>query len=226
MPHKRQSPSKRANAARALNHSIRTQKPITPSSLFSCSHPIGALSAQPSVVGAKRAQALQSAQKTLYSSAAVSPATRFGDLEMKLAHQRPYTSAGAFFVPAKPCYGGRAWETERSAGFQFPRFANLRTAATLNRLATTSGSSRNEIGVPPMKRLHALNPSPRSIRIAAHKAMALAALHANSSLSTRLARYNHHMQRARILEAGHEPPCTISAVSTSTVPAGLEVRHG
>ena len=47
--------------------------------------------------------------------------------------------------------------------------------------------------------MHALNPS--KIRAAAHRAMALAALHANSSLSTRLTRYNAHMVKARALEA-------------------------
>jgi hypothetical protein len=46
---------------------------------------------------------------------------------------------------------------------------------------------------------HALNPS--KIRAAAHRAMALAALHANSSLATRLTRYNTHMAKARALEA-------------------------
>ncbi|WP_177409415.1 hypothetical protein [Pseudomonas sp. QTF5] len=46
---------------------------------------------------------------------------------------------------------------------------------------------------------HALNPS--KIRAAAHRAMALAALHANSSLATRLARYNTHMAKARVLES-------------------------
>ena len=46
---------------------------------------------------------------------------------------------------------------------------------------------------------HALNPS--KIRAAAHRAMALAALHANSSLTTRLARYNLHMAKARALVA-------------------------
>ncbi len=87
-----------------------------------------------------------------------------------------------------------------------------------------------------MKRSHALNPSPRCIRVAAHKAMALAALHANSSLSTRLARYNHHMQRARALEASLAPaaatdttlsirPATPTVV-TSVATAVLEVRHG
>lgn len=48
--------------------------------------------------------------------------------------------------------------------------------------------------------MHALNPSSRSIRAAAHKAMALAALRANSSLSSRLTRYNSHMAKARALD--------------------------
>ena len=88
-----------------------------------------------------------------------------------------------------------------------------------------------------MKRSHALNPSPRCIRVAAHKAMALAALHANSSLSTRLARYNHHMQRARALEASLAPAAAATAttlsissatptVVTPVATAVLEVRHG
>ncbi|WP_185049382.1 hypothetical protein [Pseudomonas brassicacearum] len=47
--------------------------------------------------------------------------------------------------------------------------------------------------------MHAFNPSKN--RAAAHRAMALAALHANSSLATRLARYNIHMAKARALEA-------------------------
>jgi hypothetical protein len=42
---------------------------------------------------------------------------------------------------------------------------------------------------------------PSKIRAAAHRAMALAALHANSSLATRLTRYNAHMAKARALEA-------------------------
>ncbi|MEO8645263.1 hypothetical protein [Pseudomonas sp.] len=45
---------------------------------------------------------------------------------------------------------------------------------------------------------HALNPLKN--RAAAHRAMALAALHANSSLAIRLARYNNHMAKARALE--------------------------
>ncbi|SOC51009.1 hypothetical protein SAMN05421509_10168 [Chromohalobacter canadensis] len=41
-------------------------------------------------------------------------------------------------------------------------------------------------------------------RAAAHRAMARAALFADSSASTRLKRYNHHMSKARQLEA-HQP---------------------
>ncbi|HDS1768670.1 hypothetical protein NPS42_23600 [Pseudomonas putida] len=47
--------------------------------------------------------------------------------------------------------------------------------------------------------MHALIPS--KIRAAAHRAMAIAALHADSSLSVRLKRYNAAMAKARALEA-------------------------
>ena len=107
----------------------------------------------------------------------------------------PITIAGAFFVPASLFYGGCAWETFGSAGFLLSRSANPRTAATLHRFAAIRGSS-STIGVSSM---HALNPFKN--RAAAHRAMALAALHANSSLATRLARYNAHMSKARALES-------------------------
>lgn len=45
----------------------------------------------------------------------------------------------------------------------------------------------------------ALNPS--AIRAFAHRRMALSALRANSSLSVRLKRYNHHSEIARKLES-------------------------
>ncbi len=51
-----------------------------------------------------------------------------------------------------------------------------------------------------MKYLHAINPS--QLRAAAHRRMAFAALWADSSTATRLARYQHHMARARALEGG------------------------
>ena len=45
----------------------------------------------------------------------------------------------------------------------------------------------------------ALNPS--AIRAFAHRRIAFSALRANSSLSVRLKRYNHHSEIARELEA-------------------------
>ena len=133
-----------------------------------------------------------------YSSpVAANSATGFGDPN-ELAHWRPRNpKAGAFFVPASSSYGGCAWETFGSAGFLLPRFANLRTAATHYRLATVRGSSTDK-GAPPMKHLHALNPS--RFRAAAHRRMAFAALRADSSAAVRLSRYQHHMAKARALE--------------------------
>ncbi|WP_312379030.1 hypothetical protein [Pseudomonas oryzihabitans] len=54
------------------------------------------------------------------------------------------------------------------------------------------------------------NPSAIRARAAAHRQMAMSALHADSSLSSRLRRYNHHMMIARDLESLE----------------ALEVRHG
>ena len=42
---------------------------------------------------------------------------------------------------------------------------------------------------------------PSALRARAHRAMALAALRSDSSLSNRLRRYNHHMEKARTLQA-------------------------
>lgn len=107
--------------------------------------------------------------------------------------------AGAFFMPVIMLYGSCARETFGSAGFLCPRFANLRTATTLHCLATVRGSSYLDIGVPHMKN-HAQNPSIKN-RIAALKARAISALHADSSLKVRLDRYNSAMQKARALES-------------------------
>ena len=41
----------------------------------------------------------------------------------------------------------------------------------------------------------------RTIRAAAHRRMAFAALRADSSAATRLARYQHHITKARALES-------------------------
>lgn len=118
---------------------------------------------------------------------------RRGPIKQK-AHKRPSPTAGAFFVPALSCYGGCAWETERSAGFLLPRSANPRTAATQIRFAANRGSSTAK-GAPPMQTTR--NPSTHA---AAWKARAFAALRSDSSLSVRLRRYNEAMARARSLE--------------------------
>ena len=106
-----------------------------------------------------------------------------------------FTIAGVFFRPrssvmAAVCGQASAWPGSCISGIPTPHMA-----ATQSR-RKDRGSSQNDMGAPHM---HALNPS--KIRAAAHRAMALAALHANSSLATRLARYNTHMAKARALEA-------------------------
>ena len=107
-----------------------------------------------------------------------------------------FTIAGVFFRPrssvmAAVCGQASAWPGSCISGIPTPHIA-----ATLIRLATIRGSSIFKLGVSPMP---ALNPS--KIRAAAHRAMAIAALHANSSLATRLSRYNAHISKARALEA-------------------------
>ncbi len=132
------------------------------------------------------------------SPVTVNPVTGRRGPNLRMAHKRPHSIAGAFFASAMSLYGGScAWDTFGCAGVHSGRSANPRTAATSIRFAANRGSSYRPNGATPMKHSHALNPSARA---AAHKAMALAALRANSSLTTRLARYNHHMAQARSLE--------------------------
>ncbi len=131
---------------------------------------------------------------------AANSATGFGDLNTSRRNSAHNPKAGAFFVSAFSSYGGCAWDTFGYAGCLESRFANLRTAATLIRLATIRGSSPT-LGAAPMK--HALNPSAPAYTCThaeAWKARAIAALHADSSLSVRLKRYNAAMARARALE--------------------------
>lgn len=106
-----------------------------------------------------------------------------------------FTIAGVFFrlqssVMAAVCGQASAWPGSCISGIPTPHIA-----ATQSR-RKDRGSSQKDMGAPHM---HAINPS--KIRASAHRAMALAALHANSSLATRLSRYNAHMSKARALEA-------------------------
>lgn len=124
---------------------------------------------------------------------AANSATGLGNPISKRRNSAPITIAGAFFSPAILSYGGCVWETFGSAGFLLPRFTNLRTAAT-HSLGNERGSSPAK-GAPPMN-----TSTPSKIRAAAHRRMAMSALRADSSLATRLNRYNAHMQRARAFE--------------------------
>lgn len=107
----------------------------------------------------------------------------------------PITIAGAFFVPAILCYGGLRGDTFGCAGFLTSRSANPAQPATPIRLAANGGSS-STLGATPMTSI-----IPSRIRALAHRRMALAALRADSSLKTRLSRYNSHIQKARALES-------------------------
>lgn len=119
----------------------------------------------------------------------------------KRPHMRPISIAGAFFVPAMSFYGGCVWDTFGCAGVLFARFVNPHTAATYS-LHNERGSSPQK-GAVPMMFTRTQNPSLKSATLgkaAAHRAMAMAALHADSSLSVRLKRYDAHMAIARTLE--------------------------
>ena len=128
---------------------------------------------------------------------AANSASGFGDPRLRRRTGAHPKIAGAFFMSAILCYGSCARETLWSAGSLLSRFANLRTAASLNRLATVRGSFFEKEGTSTMHQ--ARNPS--TDRAAAHRAMAMIALKANSSLSVRLKRYQAHMAKARSLDS-------------------------
>lgn len=137
------------------------------------------------------------------SCVTVNPVAGFGDPMSNRRIGAHHPIAGAFFVPAMPCYGGRAWETFGSAGSLLPRFANLRTAASLNRLATVGGSSDSAIGAQSMLTLN-----PFVVCAATYRALAFSALRSDSPLSVRLTRYRSAINRARFLEAKGGEACS------------------
>jgi hypothetical protein len=100
---------------------------------------------------------------------------------------------GAFLVPVS--YGGCAWAGFGLAGFLCGRFLTPRTVASQSR--EKDGGDSTHKGVSPMK--HACIAS--ASRARAHRKMAFAALRSDSSAAVRLKRYNHHMIKARRLEA-------------------------
>lgn len=94
-----------------------------------------------------------------------------------------------------------AGETFASAGYLVAGLPTPKQFATQS-LGNEVGELHKQ-GVPTMKTLSLpIAAKIKRGRIAAHKAMARAALHADSSLSTRLNRYNDHMSKARAIAGG------------------------
>lgn len=104
------------------------------------------------------------------------------------------TTASAFFASAVQCYGSCALEALCLPDSFVSGLPHRRTAATLH--VEVKAAAPTDKGASPM-----ITISPSNTRAAAHRAMAMAALHANSSLAVRLRRYNHHMDIARTLES-------------------------
>lgn len=123
----------------------------------------------------------------------VNPVTDLGRSD-NLARRRPNPIAGAFFASAHSCYGGCAWDTFGCAGCQVP-VGQPAYSCHPNSLGRERWQFQPQLGMSPM---HTRNPLAHA---AALRAIALAALRADSSLSVRLARYNAAMAKVRALEA-------------------------
>ena len=108
-----------------------------------------------------------------------------------------HLSARSFFSPV--IYGGVVWEGFAPAGFLLPR--PCRPAQRYRLSSASDDGSSSAKGALPMQFSRTQDSSATSGKAAAHRAMAIAALHADSSLSVRLKRYNAHMEQARSLEA-------------------------
>ena len=138
-------------------------------------------------------------KRRAYSSpVAANSAIGFGHPNISRRYSAHDSNAGAFFMPEISLYGGCARGAFERAGCLESRLTNLRTAATHSFGHERGGSST--LGAVPMKHSHSLNPSALQQHAASLKARAIAALHADSSLSVRLARYNAAMAKARALE--------------------------
>lgn len=125
-------------------------------------------------------------------SVAANSATGCASPEKQKAHKRHRIETWRFFSPAVSFYGGCVREGFGPAGTLLPRSCTPARSRHPSCASDDGGSSAK--GAVPMQSI-------RTIRAAAHRRMAFAALHADSSLSTRLARYTHHITKARALEA-------------------------
>ena len=112
----------------------------------------------------------------------------------------PNTSRRTSALLDGACFASPLWVAVRgslrAAGFLECRSVNPRTVAHPS-IDSEPGDS-STLGVTPMKLFPTRNPSARA---AAHRAMAKSALFSDSSAAVRLKRYNHHIEKARALEA-------------------------
>lgn len=96
---------------------------------------------------------------------------------------------------------GCAWEAFAPAGFLD---AGLADPCTVRHPSSASDAANSNLSRSSTMKTLTLPLAARikRDRIAAHKAMAYAALHADSSLNVRMARYNNHMSQARAIADG------------------------
>jgi len=122
---------------------------------------------------------------------------RFSDRQRQRRTSAHNQDAGAFFAPYHLSYGGGAWETFGSAGSFVPG-SLTRVSAASPCLATVMAVPKSDEGTDTMP-----NPLVTLHQSRAHsqRAMAMAALRSDSSLSVRRRRYNSHMDKARAAEA-------------------------
>lgn len=116
------------------------------------------------------------------------------------AHSAQDSISGVFLCLRFRFMAAVRGQTSVWPGFLLPRYSHPTHRCHLSR-EKDRGSSSKAKGAIPMQFSRTQSPSAPSNKAAAHRAMAMAALHANSSLSVRLKRYNHHMDQARALEA-------------------------
>jgi hypothetical protein len=115
--------------------------------------------------------------------------------------RRTHRHKSGFFVSKTSAYlyGWAVWGFFGSTG-TYVRHANLH-GSSHHDWRHGGGRTYRNIGASPMTTRHLLTLNPTKARAAFHRACAMAALHADSSLSVRLKRYNESMAKARALEA-------------------------
>ncbi len=124
----------------------------------------------------------------------VNPVAGFGD-PMSLEHKRPNRQQALFLcLPLRVMAAVRG----RPSGLPGTKAPVRQPAHSCLHYSFGDGSRQLHfsLGANPMT-----TRNPSKARASAHRAMALAALHSNSSLAVRLNRYNHHRAIQRSLEA-------------------------